>query len=111
MGKRMDLAKSKGCDGIEPDNVDVYSNHNTGFHFTASDQLAYNKWLATGTKGPILPILFALFMLLNLYVHSPYITRDNGEPFYLVISSAKPKTNRNPILSEITQKRHDKMSV
>lgn len=47
MGKRMDLAKSKGCDGIEPDNVDVYSNHNTGFHFTASDQLAYNKWLAT----------------------------------------------------------------
>ena len=45
MKKRLDLAKSKGCDGVEPDNVDGYQNK-TGFPLTAADQLAYNKALA-----------------------------------------------------------------
>jgi hypothetical protein len=45
MGKRLDLAKSKGCDGVEPDNVDGYTN-SPGFPLTANDQLSYNKWLA-----------------------------------------------------------------
>ncbi len=43
---RLELAKSKGCDGVEPDNVDGYSN-DTGFPLTASEQLAYNRFLAT----------------------------------------------------------------
>lgn len=47
MGNRLDKAVSRGCDGVEPDNVDGYSNHN-GLGLTASDQLAYNKWLARG---------------------------------------------------------------
>lgn len=42
---RLDLAVDKGCDGVDPDNVDGYSN-NTGFTLTAADQLAYNRWLA-----------------------------------------------------------------
>ena len=42
---RMDLAASKGCDGIEPDNIDGYSN-NSGFPLTAEDQLTFNCWLA-----------------------------------------------------------------
>lgn len=45
MGKRLDLAKSKGCDGVEPDNVDGYANSN-GFSLSATDQIAYNSWLA-----------------------------------------------------------------
>jgi len=45
MQARMDLAVQKGCDGVEPDNVDGYSN-NTGFALTPADQLNYNKWLA-----------------------------------------------------------------
>jgi len=45
MTSRLDLAVAKGCDGVEPDNVDGYSN-NTGFALSASDQLAYNKFLA-----------------------------------------------------------------
>ena len=44
----MDMARNKRCDGIEPDNVDVYDNSNTGFSFTSADQLAYNRWLASG---------------------------------------------------------------
>lgn len=45
MRARMDLALQKGCDGLEPDNIDGYTN-NTGFGFSADDQLSYNKWLA-----------------------------------------------------------------
>ena len=45
MRARMDLAVQKGCDGLEPDNIDGYSN-NTGFDLTAADQLNYNQWLA-----------------------------------------------------------------
>ncbi|MEZ4594362.1 MAG: endo alpha-1,4 polygalactosaminidase [Chloroflexota bacterium] len=46
MQARLDLARQKGCDGVEPDNVDGYSN-NSGFPLSANDQLAYNSWLAT----------------------------------------------------------------
>ena len=46
MGKRLDLAVQKGCDGVEPDNVDGYSN-DTGFPLTGDDQLVYNRHLAT----------------------------------------------------------------
>jgi hypothetical protein len=42
---RLDLAVSKGCDGVEPDNMDGYSNA-TGFTLTSDDQLAYNRYLA-----------------------------------------------------------------
>ncbi len=43
---RLDLAVSKGCDGVEPDNVDGYANA-TGFPLTAGDQLTFNRWLAS----------------------------------------------------------------
>lgn len=45
MRARLDLCKSKGFDGVDPDNLDGYQN-DTGFPLTANDQLAYNKWLA-----------------------------------------------------------------
>jgi hypothetical protein len=45
MKQRLDLALSKGCDGVEPDNVDGYTN-NPGFALTASTQLDYNHFLA-----------------------------------------------------------------
>jgi len=45
MSARLDLAQSKGCDGVEPDNIDGYANQ-TGFQLSADDQLAYNRWLA-----------------------------------------------------------------
>lgn len=46
MKKRLDLARSKGCDGVEPDNVDGYTNQ-PGFPLNATTQLNYNKFLAT----------------------------------------------------------------
>lgn len=45
MRKRLDLAVEKGCDGVEPDNVDGYQN-DSGFSLSDSDQLVFNKKLA-----------------------------------------------------------------
>lgn len=45
MRARLDLCRAKGFDGVEPDNVDGYTNA-TGFPLTYEDQLAYNTWLA-----------------------------------------------------------------
>ena len=42
---RLGLAVRKGCDGIEPDNIQGYQE-DTGFSITAADQLAYNRWLS-----------------------------------------------------------------
>jgi hypothetical protein len=47
---RLDLAVSKGCDGVEPDNVDSYSA-NTGFPLTASNQLDYNRFIANAAHA------------------------------------------------------------
>ncbi len=46
MQARFDLAKSKGCDGIDADNMQNYQEERTGFEFSEQDQLAYNKWLS-----------------------------------------------------------------
>ncbi len=46
MEKRLDLAVTKGCDAVEPDNIDAYAN-DSGFNLTAEHQLQYNQLLAT----------------------------------------------------------------
>jgi len=43
MAKRMDAAKAKGCDAIEPDVVDTYLNP-TGFNITKADEIDYLKF-------------------------------------------------------------------
>lgn len=45
MKRRLDTARSKGCDGVEPDNVDAYTNP-SGHPLTAATQLDYNRFLA-----------------------------------------------------------------
>ena len=45
MLSRLGIAKDKGCDGVEPDNVDGYTN-SSGFNLTAQNQLDYNKFIA-----------------------------------------------------------------
>ena len=46
MAQRLDLAKSKNCTGVDPDNVDVYDNGGGGFNLTTADSLSYVKFLA-----------------------------------------------------------------
>jgi endo-alpha-1,4-polygalactosaminidase (GH114 family) len=46
MKQRLDLAVEKQCDGVEPDNVDGYAN-DSGFALTETDQLEFNRFIAT----------------------------------------------------------------
>lgn len=41
---RIATAADKGCDAVDPDNVNGYQNE-TGFPLTADDQLEFNSWL------------------------------------------------------------------
>ena len=43
--KRMDLAVEKGCDGVDPDNINGYMQP-TGFDITPQHQLTFNTWLS-----------------------------------------------------------------
>ena len=45
MQNRIKLAAQKGCDGVDPDNVDGYQNA-SGFALTAQDQVKFNRFLA-----------------------------------------------------------------
>ena len=50
MQARMDLAVSKLCDAVDPDNVDGYTN-DPGFPLTAATQLDYDTFLATSAHA------------------------------------------------------------
>jgi len=45
MTARMQMCASKGFDGVDPDNLDGYTN-NTGFPLTYAQQLSYDTWVA-----------------------------------------------------------------
>jgi endo-alpha-1,4-polygalactosaminidase (GH114 family) len=46
MQSRLDLAKQKGCDGVDPDNIDAYGNDN-GLDLTEADSIDYLNFLAS----------------------------------------------------------------
>lgn len=45
MTKRFEMCRSKGFDGVEPDNMDTFSA-STGFPLTGAQQITYNTWVA-----------------------------------------------------------------
>ena len=47
---RLDLAVTKGCDGVDPDNVDGYDNDN-GLDLTENDAISYVNFLADAAHG------------------------------------------------------------
>jgi hypothetical protein len=47
---RLDDAVDKGCDAVEPDNVDGYAQ-DSGFKLTETDQLAFNRFLANNARS------------------------------------------------------------
>ncbi len=46
MKSRLDLASQKGCDGVEADNMDGYTN-DTNLPLNANDQLNFNRFIAS----------------------------------------------------------------
>jgi hypothetical protein len=55
MKARLDTAKSKGCDGVEPDNVDGFDNGN-GLGLKESDAVDYLRFLAAEAHARSLSI-------------------------------------------------------
>ncbi|MET0402156.1 MAG: endo alpha-1,4 polygalactosaminidase [Cystobacter sp.] len=63
MATRIQLAQTKGCDAVEPDNIDAYSHDDeiscsdqACWGLTAADQLNYNRWLADTAHAKCLGI-------------------------------------------------------
>ncbi|GAB2914597.1 hypothetical protein GCM10027093_61440 [Paraburkholderia jirisanensis] len=50
MQARLDLAVGKGCNGVEPDNVDGYTN-NPGFPLNSSTQADFNLFIASAAHA------------------------------------------------------------
>jgi len=50
MKQRIEQAHSKGCDGIDPDNIDGYEN-NTGLNLTKADAVNYIEYMAGLAHG------------------------------------------------------------
>ncbi|MCE7883900.1 MAG: endo alpha-1,4 polygalactosaminidase [Actinobacteria bacterium ATB1] len=55
LSSRMDLAARKGCDGVDPDNIDGYT-YSTGFPLTAKDQIAFDTFLAEAAHSRLLAV-------------------------------------------------------
>lgn len=100
MKKRLDLAQEKGCDGVEPDNMDGYIN-DPGFNLTAKDQLAYNRFIGNEAHKRGLSVglkndLDQISQLVDYYDFSvneqcfEYNECDTLEPF---IDAGKPVLN------------------
>lgn len=64
---RFDLAVARGCDGVDPDNVDGFL-HDTGFALTTGDSLAFNRFLieAAHTRGLAVGLKNALDLVEDL---------------------------------------------
>ena len=100
MQARLDLAAERGCDCVEPDNVDAYAN-DSGFALTPADQLEFNRFLAdqaharglcVGLKNDLdqIPQLVAYFdFSVNEQCHE-YDECDALQPF---IDAGKPVFN------------------
>lgn len=50
MTARLDLARAKGCDGIDPDNLDGHQTA-SGFPLKRSDTVAFMRWLSGEARG------------------------------------------------------------
>lgn len=50
MRQRLDFARQKGCDGVDPGNVDAYDNYN-GLRLTRAHAADYVNWLANETHA------------------------------------------------------------
>jgi hypothetical protein len=97
---RLDLAVEKGCDGVDPDNVNGYTV-NTGFDLTADDQLAYNKLLANEAHQRGLSVglkndNYQVNDLVDYYdfmVNEECHNYDECQPLYVFLNNDRPIFN------------------
>lgn len=100
MLSRLDVAVEKGCDGVEPDNVQAYLAE-TGFDLTADDQLGFNRALASaahdrglsiGLKNAaeLIPDLVGVF---DFSVNEQCHEYDECKPYLAFVVADKPVFN------------------
>ncbi|OAG11570.1 family 114 glycoside hydrolase, partial [Paraphaeosphaeria sporulosa] len=104
--KRIDLAAEKGCDAIEPDNVDVYSNDN-GFTppILPSDTISYlskisayarSKGMSVGIKNCI-EILGDIFDDVDFAISEECVQYLNCTVYSNFTTAPRPNTIGKPV--------------
>jgi len=100
VGSRMTMAERVGCDAVEPDNVDGFSNE-TGFTLSESDQiefntavagLAHDRGLAVGLKNSF-DIAGALVQHFEFAVTEQCHEYEECEALELFVDAGKPVFN------------------
>ncbi|CAN9201812.1 hypothetical protein AA0119_g6288 [Alternaria tenuissima] len=97
MKSRVNLAKSKECDGVDPDNVDAYQNDN-GLSLTQNDSIAYMQYLSDITAplnltlglknaGDIIP---AVLPIVHFSVNEECVKYGECTTFAPFIAARKP---------------------
>ena len=51
MAARIQMAKDKGCNGVDPDNMDAYNNGGGGLKLTQTDAVSYARFLAANASA------------------------------------------------------------
>jgi hypothetical protein len=100
MAERMDLAKAKKCDGVEPDNVDGFVK-DTGFPLTAATQIEYNRFLSdlAHTRNLAIALKNDLAQLADLVTYFDFAVNekcheyDECDAYNVFVSSSKPVFN------------------
>ncbi|MDP2902963.1 MAG: endo alpha-1,4 polygalactosaminidase [Methylovulum sp.] len=82
MEARLNLAQEKLCDGVDPDNVDGYTNA-TGFPLTAEDQLDYNRWLSeeAHARGLAVGLKNDLDQIIGLVTHFDFAINEQCQQY------------------------------
>ena len=101
MKKRMDLAVEKGCDGIEPDNIDGYQN-DTGFDLSYDDQFDYNRFLTVEAKkrGLVIAMKNDLDQAEDLATYFDFLLNEQGIE-YGETSKFAPFINQNKAVFDV----------
>ncbi|KAH8723256.1 glycoside hydrolase superfamily [Phaeosphaeriaceae sp. PMI808] len=97
MKKRIELAREKGCDGIDPDNVDGFQNKN-GVGLTANDSINYIQYLSSVCRPLNLTlglknagsIISAVLPLVDFSVNEQCAQYSECSKFQPFIAAGKP---------------------
>ena len=94
--RRLGFAKTIGCDGVDPDNVDGYQNQ-SGFDIRKKDQIKFNRWLskrahklglAVGLKNAV-ELLEKLHLYYDFFINESCFTYQECQE-YEIVGSNKP---------------------
>ncbi|KAF2024199.1 hypothetical protein EK21DRAFT_94296 [Setomelanomma holmii] len=97
MRKRIEMAKSKACDGVDPDNVDGYQNDN-GLSLTANESTAFMQYLSSVTRPLNMSlglknagsIISAVLPLVDFSVNEQCVKYNECSKFAAFTAAGKP---------------------